>query len=433
MDELKFPKNFLWGAATSAHQVEGNCDKCDWWQAETDGLVPYQSGIADDHYNRFAADFELAKQLGHNAHRFSIEWSRIEPRPGIFDEAATVHYRRVLLNLRERGLEPIVTLHHFTNPKWFAEIGGWTSPQSSSYFGRFVKYCLEHFGDYVNYWVTINEPNAYVTLGLLAGRHPPFKKNPYLALKVFLNLRQAHVDAYDLIHKNNNAAIVGPAINFVAFGPSHKFNPVEKFLAAVFDFLYNRYFLKLIKGKYDYIGLNYYFYHRINSLAPYNKTGGLTGNDAPPDADFSDIHWEINPDGLLQTLREISRYRKPIIITENGLADRADKLRGDFILSHLLMLYSAIAEGIDIKGYLHWSLLDNFEWAQGFTPRFGLIEVDYENQQRKIRPSAIKYATYARHNAVSVSDARTEIEKSPKIYPPVLHQHLQKITRLTPL
>src|SRR3989344_2651574 len=301
MLELRFPKNFLWGAATSAHQVEGENNKNDWWQAERTGLLPHSSGMASDHYNLFAQDFDLAKKLGHNAHRFSLEWSRLEIRAGEFDEAATNHYRRVLLYLREQGIEPIVTLHHFTNPVWFADSGGWTNRKSPQIFARYVRYCLENFGDYVRYWVTINEPTAYANAGYGVGKWPPFQKSYLKVLLVLINMSRAHNRAYRLIHQITPKAKVSIAHNAKAFLAANSRNPLELIATAFYKFVNNDFFLILIRKNFDYIGLNYYFLQRVR----WNKRPTII---APSNATRSDLGWEIAPQGLLQVLRELHKF-----------------------------------------------------------------------------------------------------------------------------
>lgn len=424
MLELKFPKNFLWGAATAAHQVEGGNNLNDWWLAEARGLVPHQSGDACKHFEKFSEDFDIAKKLAHNAHRFSIEWSRIEPSPGKFSEEAIVHYRKIILQLRERGIEPVVTLHHFTNPVWFSELGGFENRSSAKFFARYVEFVVKHLGDYVNWWITINEPTIYISLGYIIAKWPPFKKNKWASVKVFLNLVRAHRLAHAIIHKHKASAKVSVAHNVSAYVPAHSYNIFEKAAARVLNFLGNDLFLVLAR-KLDFLGVNYYFIKRVSLTPGINFV-------ARPNAPVSDLGWEIAPAGLLEVLRRLHKYRLPILITENGLADSKDDRRFSYILNHLLMIYVAVTEGIDVKGYLHWSLMDNFEWAEGFDPRFGLIEINYQTYERKIRSSAEKFSVIIKQNAISVDDLESYISKNIDSYPPVLQRYLLKITRIKP-
>ena len=422
--KLQFPENFLWGAATSAHQVEGRNFNNDWWQAEESGLIRERSGNACDHYNLFEKDFAQARNLSHNAHRFSIEWSRIEPEEGKFNLEATNHYRKVLISLREHKLEPVVTLHHFTNPLWFAQIGGWTNHESAKYFSRYADYCAREFGDYIKWWVTINEPTMTV-MSYIYGKWPPFKRNAFFDFfKVIQNFASAHKAAYKIIHKANPKNFISIAHNAAAYNSAND-SILEKGIVKLAKFFSNDYFLYLIRNHFDYIGLNYYFYRRL-SASPKPKF------IVPKDAPVSDIGWEINSKGLLQVLRELNRHKKPILITENGLADKSDRLREQFILSHLLMLYAALAEGIDVLGYIHRSLVDNFEWAEGFEPKFGLIEIDRATMERKVRKSAEIFAGIAKNNSIAFSDVRHLIESDPEQYPEIFSRFLPRITRIKP-
>ena len=231
MSEFVFPSGFLWGAATSSHQVEGHNTNNDWWAWEQAGRVKEFSGVACDQYRRFESDFDLAQQLGHNAHRFSVEWSRIEPREGEFDEAALAHYRAVVLALRQRGLEPVITLHHFTTPLWLAQKGGWTNPIVVERFSRFARRVVEALGNQVRYWLTINEPMVYMVMHYLDGVGPPGEQNLSMAWRVLEHLTRAHIGAYRAIHEvaraHNRAAQVGVAQHLQPFLPCRPWWPPE--------------------------------------------------------------------------------------------------------------------------------------------------------------------------------------------------------------
>lgn len=392
MDQLfsPFPKHFLWGAATSAHQVEGH-NHNDWSEWEKLGRVKNheQSGRATGHYERYAADFDLAKELGHNAHRLSIEWSRIEPRPGIIDTEAIAHYRAVLTALRQRSLEPMVTLHHFTNPIWVARAGGWRRRQTVDLFGRYVTAVVRELGDLVTYWTTINEPTIYSTNGHLVGYWPPEQRNAAAAWVVIRNLVAAHRLAFHIIHRHSPNAKVGSANNlsdFVAVRPGH---PLDELLVRIGHYWHNQWWLDQTFDEQDYLGLNYYFHHPLKFVLSgwRNWFVPRPGSDKP----MTDLGWPIYPPGLGRVLEFLRQYQRPIIITENGLADTEDKLRASFIRDHIDQISLALQRGIAIHGYFHWSLLDNFEWREGFGPRFGLVEVDYQTLKRTIRPSAFTY------------------------------------------
>ncbi|MAF81110.1 glycosyl transferase [bacterium] len=379
--------DFLWGAATSAHQVEGNNVHSDWWDWEksTNGVT--RSGVAADHYRHFAEDFALAKELGHNAHRLSLEWSRLEVEPGKWNERAISHYREVLLALREAGLTSFVTLHHFTNPQWFATQGGWLARSAPVRFARYAAMAADRFGDLVDFWVTINEPMVYATQSFWHKRWPP-QLGSWSALRTALrHLASGHELAYQELHKQLPEAQVGIAKHVIAYVPSDNATWTGRQAAAWEDSWFNHRFFKQTPDSHDFIGVNYYFHQRPQSVSlipPRLHTQAWQGA-------VSDMDWPIWPEGLAHALRGMSRYKKPLYVTENGLADAKDTRRPDFIRDHLRVIERAQADGIDVRGYLHWSLLDNFEWDHGFDPRFGLVEVDYATQKRTPRQSAYVY------------------------------------------
>lgn len=378
---------FLYGAATSAYQVEGNNIHSDWWDWEkrTPGVT--RSGKAADHWNRYKEDFALAKSLGHNAHRLSIEWSRIEPTPGVWNMKAVEHYRNVLRELKQQGFTTFVTLHHFTNPQWFAERGGWVKRANVAYFTRYVRFISQRIGEDVDFWVTINEPMVYSTISYWAKHWPPQEKNFLHMLRVIWNMAQAHKKAYRILHTMFPKTPVGIAKHCIAYIPEHKHELDDTTVTSLQDWWFNHMFLWLTgKATHDYIGVNYYFprHHHITTFPPSMK---LIDMHKPT----TDLGWVIDATGLTHVLLHMKKYGKPIYITENGLADKEDTRRADFIRSHLRAIEAAQAKGVDVRGYLHWSLMDNFEWAEGFAPRFGLIEVDYVTQQRTVRPSARVY------------------------------------------
>lgn len=399
---------FFWGSSTSAHQVEGE-NHNDWtvWEKETaerkaeaakqnpppggwpnfisvgiaSPLSPenYISGAACDHYNRYEEDFEMAKSLGHNAHRLSIEWSRIEPEKGKFDTAEIEHYRKAIKALRARGIEPFVTLWHWTLPVWAAEMGGWKSRRMAKYFARYAEQVVSALKGDVTYWMTVNEAGIYAMNSYLKGVWPPQKRSLFAYLKVRQNLVHAHHRAYKAIKKAQPDSMVGTARNYIYFeaASNHPFNRVLKSFA---DWWWNFRFLNKIKRNLDFIGVNYYFHNHISFGFGKNKNETV-----------SDMGWELYPEGIYHILKELTRYRLPIFITENGLADARDIHRARFIRETVAHILRAKKEGVDVRGYFHWSLLDNFEWDKGFWPRFGLIEVNYRTMERTIRQSAYEY------------------------------------------
>ena len=413
--KYKFPEGFLWGAGTAAHQVEGgnvnnwsewekrnakrlakeglSMKKVNWHaadkkQEEKDSEMfeskNYISGRACEHYQCFEEDFALAKLLNHNAYRFSIEWSRIEPKEEKIDEKEIEHYRQVLLALKKRGIEPFVVLYHWTLPVWFAEKGGWLNPKAPYYFDRFVKIISENLFDLVDFWITLNEPNVYASCSFLQGGFPPQEKNIFKYFKVLNNLAKAHKLAYHSLHLIDLDCQVGISKNNIYFEGG--------LLAKFAHYFWNKYFLNKIKDRQDFIGLNYYFHNRIKGFR-FNQN---------ENKEITDMGWEIYPKGIYYVLKDLKTYGKPIYITENGLADAKDAKREKFIKEHLFWIYKAIQDGVDARGYLHWSLLDNFEWDKGFWPRFGLVEMNYKTMERKIRPSAKIYAEICGRNELEM-------------------------------
>lgn len=392
---LNFPDNFLWGSATSAHQVEGNNTNSDWWEFEKHQPTDKKSGIAADHYNRYNEDFAIADSLKLNSQRISIEWARIEPKNGQFDALEIEHYREVLRSLKSKHFTVMLTLWHFTLPKWVADLGGWENPLTNEYFLRFLKEVIPAFDEYVDFWVTLNEPGVYVFMAYLQGLWPPQKKSKWSAMLVHWNLTQTHKKAYALIHSLSHKP-VGIAQNMQSFHASHKHSLVE--LAAVYisDIVSNHSFYILTKNYHDFIGINYYFHHRYNT-----KKSFLPHLDeaAGQHRDVSDLGWEVFPQGLFDVLMDVANH-KPVYITECGIASTNDDRRTRFLIQYLSEVYRAIESGVRIKGFFYWSLIDNFEWHQGFEPRFGLVEIDYPTQKRKIRPSAYVFSEIAKHNKI---------------------------------
>lgn len=400
MAKYEFPKGFLWGASTASHQVEGNTQN-QWskWeispgrlaQLEHDGLIArygkenFISGLATDHYHRYEEDFLLAKELGHLATRISIEWSRVEPQEGYFDAGAIEHYRAVIASIRKNGMVPFVTLWHWTFPIWFGDKEGFASRKNIEYFARFAEKMVSELTE-VKFWITLNEPEIYAQNSYSMSVWPPQKKNFLAALKVFYNLVHAHRSAYKKMKDVNSLAQIGIAKNNVYFKTCN--NQLQSVIAKKFlDWSWNYHFLNKISGTQDFIGLNHYFYNRIRWRTNQNEN-----------LKISDMGWEIYPEAIYHVLKDLKKYKLPIFITENGLADAKDKQRVWFIKETLLNVHRAISEGVDVRGYFHWSLMDNFEWDKGFWPRFGLIAIDYSTQKRTPRPSATVYKNICQNN-----------------------------------
>lgn len=396
-----FPAGFLWGAATSAHQVEGGNIHSDWWAWEQAGRVTEPSGDACRHYDLFESDFDLAASLHHNAHRFSIEWSRIEPAEGRWDDHELEHYRHVIAALRARHLEPIVTLHHFTCPQWFSERGGWEHPQALAAFSRYVRRVAQALGRDIRYWITFNEPAVLLWHGYLEGAWPPGQRSLAAAQRVLRQLARAHAAAYRIIHDTCawQQPLVGVAHYCTATAPCRA-GRLQDRLASHWR---GQYINDTLVGMFqragaDFVGVNYY-------RRDFIRWGGWLGRVCPadhhPDAGPRNaLGWESYPPGLYQCLQRLRRYRLPILITENGVCATDDAQRWRFIRDHLQHVARAAHDGAPVIGYVYWSLLDNFEWAEGFGPRFGLIAVEYATQRRTVRPSALRYARVCQTNAL---------------------------------
>ncbi|AUW95042.1 glycosyl transferase [Sulfobacillus thermotolerans] len=401
---------FLWGAATSSHQIEGN-NHNSWTQWEEAGRHQGRiaSGQACDHYARFAQDLPLFHSLGINAYRFSIEWSRIEPEPGQFDTRALNHYEAMIDLCHDLGMEPVMTLHHFTLPIWFAQAGGFLQPQAPALFERFVQQVVEHLGPKVRFYVTINEPMIYAVMGYGIGTWPPGHKRLRDIWALGPQLIKSHRRAYHVIKTRQPGALVGLAHHMVAFEPFDPHSVWDRASSKMLHYLFNRRFLQAADSTQDFIGINYYtrqYTHRPHVLVPIaSKPGSFV----------TDMGWEIYPQGLEHFLNELRSFGKPIVVTENGIA-ADDTVRQQFIADHVAAVSRAQQQGADVRGYFYWSALDNFEWAEGFRPRFGLIEVDYSTQERTLRPSAAFYRQLIAANAQA-----WPISVPSKLAPPASH------------
>ncbi len=395
---LPFPDDFLWGAATSAHQVEGNNFNNQWWEWEQTLPKEKQSQDATDHYHRFEEDFAFAKEYGHNAHRLSIEWSRIEPSEGNFDEFEIKHYHKVFKSLKAKNMKIMLTLHHFTDPLWITRMGGWENKKTASYFNRFVERVVREYKEDIDLWITLNEPGIYGWGGYLDGRFPPGKKSLWKTLKVIFNLASAHKKAFKTIHQMIPNAKVGMAQNIVSFGNQQIHSIIQHILVYIYDLAFNHFFYILTPRTHDFLGINYYFHERVGILEGRKMPQILDATMTKKDV--SDLGWELYPEGIFDALKDLSGFKLPIYITENGLASTNDDRRCRFLIAYLKEIYHAIESGVDVRGYFHWSLTDNFEWAEGFRPRFGLIEIDYATKKRIPRLSAQVYRDIIRHNGI---------------------------------
>lgn len=405
-NQYKFPKKFLWGASTSAHQIEGGLhnqwtvwelenasslatrapyqfdDLGSWSQISREAKNPnnYVSGRAADHFNRFEEDFDTLNELNMDAFRFGIEWARVEPKEGVWDTAAIDHYRRYLKALKERQITPVVTLFHFTLPVWFAEKGGFEKRRNVKYFVRFAQKILEELGGDIKWIITINEPTVYVGESYFIGEWVPNKSNKLLGIRVLNNLILAHKRIHRLT-KHSRHWQVSMAHHLAHFyaGDDAWLSRMSAWLA---DLVANRYVLARVRRSSDFIGLNYYFAHRIYGYRAHS-----------PEDRVNDLGWDMQPGHIRYVLEDLSeRYKLPIMITENGLADADDSRRKWWIEETIRAMSQSMKSGAKLIGYLHWSLLDNFEWDKGFWPKFGLVSVHRGTMQRTVRPSAKWFA-----------------------------------------
>ena len=403
-----FPEDFLWGASVASHQVEGGTHNqwSEWEVANANRLAEtaqkrlswlpnwqgvkskaqspenYISGKGTEHYSRYAEDFGLVKELNMNAFRFGVEWSRLEPTEGQWDEKEVEHYRQYIDAMKRLGIEPVLTLWHWTMPIWFTEKGGFEKRRNLKYFERFVVKVIKEYGDQLKYVLILNEPNVYVIFSYLQGAWPPQRKNPLRTLQVYYNLALVHRSTYRSIKSIKPSLVVGIAAQLSDIEPVNG-SAFNKLSVKISDYIFNWWFLNRIKNDLDFIGLNYYFTQYINGL-------GIMKNPPQP---LNDLGWYMEPKGIEPLLEKIwERYKKPLLITENGVADERDEYRQWWLEQTILALQNAQSHGVRLLGYLHWSLLDNFEWAYGWWPKFGLVAVDRQTMRRTIRPSGRWFA-----------------------------------------
>jgi beta-glucosidase len=416
-----FPPGFLWGSATAAHQVEGRNTNNDWYAWEQipgkirDGAT---SERASDWWSgRWKEDFDRAAETGQNAHRLSIEWSRIQPAPDRWDEDALDHYRQIVRGLVQRNLTPMVTLHHFTNPIWLAEMGGWENPQTPEWFAAYTHKVVEALKDYVSLWCTINEPNVYVGISYMDGAWPPGKNDTTAAFTVLANLLRGHAMAYKIIHEIQKTSRVGAAHHYRPFQPARKTFPPDRWMTNLINQSFNRAFADAITtGKLsfalkniripeaiktqDFIGLNYYSYEEVRFVL--NSKTTFMKREFPKGVEMSgDGMNAFQPDGMFRSLKWARSYGLPILITENGIDDRRDGMRPRYLVSHLHQVWRGVNFNWQIKGFFHWSLVDNFEWDKGWTTRFGLWGLDVDTQARIRRRSVDLYERICKENRIS--------------------------------
>jgi beta-glucosidase len=415
-----FPPGFTWGVATAAHQVEGSNSNSDWWawEQEQGRIKQGKSGRACDWWENAEADFDRVAGMGLGGLRLSVDWSRIEPYPGEFDDTALERYAEMLRGLRERNVEPMITLHHFANPCWLASRGGWENPAAVEHFALFVHHVVEALGQHCDLWCTINGPNVYAALGYLEGVFPPGRLDRQAARCVTRHLLKGHAAAYREIHAVQPQGRVGLAHDMRIFEPADPRSLLDRRATRMTDRAFNDAILTaLTRGRWvsplglglawklrhtlDWIGLNY----ATRDAIAFDRTRRLTlyGRRLhTPDAELLDGGYgEFYPQGMLRCLRRLNLLHLPIYVTANGLPDEDDDQRPRYLLTHLHQMWHAIQFCYPVMGYYHWTLVDGFEWTEGWALRFGLLALDAETQIRTPRRSAGLYADVARANAIT--------------------------------
>jgi beta-glucosidase len=433
----QFPAGFLWGTAIAPYQVEGNLHNTDWYQWEAGGHCG--STCSGDHaddgpdfWNKYEIDLDNAKSMSNNSIRLGIEWARVFPTAESFasmtpDAAAVQRYHDILAAARERGLEPMVTLHHFSTPVWLADLTdwenkpGWEDPAMADKFAAFAGWAAAEYGAQVDWWITLNEPFGYVATGWYGATSPPgFSGQVDMAVAVTMNMIDGHAKAYDALHAadtvdadmDGQAAMVSIAAHMRVFQPKNPADPLDVRATEVLRYIFNTAWLDAIvdgkrdenldmdiddpgegidpawMGRADYIGLNYYGISIVVATGnedtypvigiPFMNDLDNQGLELP----ITDYGWTIYPQGFRTVIDEAASYGVPVVITENGLADQDDDQRPRFLMDHVYEIARAIDEGVDIRGYMHWTLVDNFEWAAGYCPEFGLFHVDWDDPAR---------------------------------------------------
>lgn len=406
---FKLPANLELGCATAATQIEGGDKNNSWYEWALkegrikDGGSPVR---ANNHWELYEQDIKLMADMGIQHYRFGIEWSRIEPEKGIFDEKAMEHYMNEIKLMLSYNIHPLVTLHHFTNPLWFEKMGAFETKACIPVFKEYAAYIAEHLKSICTDYVTINEPNVYAVNGYIFGSWPPGKKSFLKAMRVMKNLTLCHVTAYKEIHRiyGSEKVMVGFANHLRVFEAYNK-NPFYKLEAKVMEYLFQGAITKsMSSGKlsfplgigaplgtgdfYDYIGINYYTRSSIKHFGEHILEHRETNN----------LGWDIYPEGLTILCRkQYEKYKAPIWITENGTCDKDDSFRAAYIYNHIKQIADS---GLPVDRYYHWTLMDNFEWAEGETAPFGLVKCDFKSQERTIRKSGEFYMEIIKNKQV---------------------------------
>ncbi|MBN1635875.1 MAG: glycoside hydrolase family 1 protein [Deltaproteobacteria bacterium] len=423
MEPFALPETFLLGTATASLQIEGGDRNNSWYRWAEQGHITDGTHciVANDHWNRAKEDTALMKKLNHHTYRMGLEWARIEPIKGKFDAEAMAHYRAEIELLLENNIKPLITLHHFSNPLWLEDQGAWMNPEVIDLFEAYTAHVVENLGDLASDWCTINEPNVYLYEGYVEGIWPPGEKNILKYFKGARNMIQAHIMAYRKIHEirkrmEQTDTMVGFAHHERVFDPKTG-SRLEMLLCRFYERLFHEIFVKgMAEGELllpvgsghprgfglymDYFGLNYYTRDLISLSL--NPAALFAKMEVRQGAEVNDLGWELYPEGLYRLCKKYYQlYSVPIFITENGTCDARDAFRTRYIYDHLFQISRLIDEGVDVRRFYHWTLMDNFEWVEGLSARFGLVEVDFESQKRAIRPSGKFYAEICENRSVT--------------------------------
>lgn len=411
--KFKLKEGLLLGSATAATQIEGGDENNNWARFAAEGKVKDGSSpvTASGHYTRVREDIDLMAELGLEIYRFGIEWSRIEPRRGEYDAEAIAHYREEIEYMIRKGIKPLLTIHHFTNPLWFEDMGAFEHKDSPEIFLSLTKKVVEAFGDIVSEYITINEPNVYATNSLLWGYWPPEKKSMCALVRAFSNMTAAHVLSYNYIHeKRREMGYADTRVSFAnhlrVFAPKNPKNPFHRIASSLSEYLFQGAITKAMmtgrcafpvlrrrgvkKGKYhDFIGINYYSRSTVTGFS----------DGVREDCCKNDLGWEIYHEGLIILADKLGKkYGGEVYVTENGTCDNTDSFRARFIYDQLKLISEVESP---ITRYYHWSFMDNFEWREGERERFGLVHIDYATQARTVKQSGRLYSSIIRNGGVT--------------------------------
>lgn len=400
-----FPRGFLWGSATSSYQIEGGVIQNEWHSVYKQGKMRDTADPAEsaNFWKYYEEDIVLMKQMNHRTFRMSVEWARIEPEEGCFDEDAIRHYRKIIVAIKEAGILPIVDLHHHSDPLWLIGQGGWLNRKTVLHLNRFARRVVSALGDLVNVWLTVNEPAVWAGGAYLLGLFPPYEKSLFKMLRCLNNFAQAHVALYETINelfsKNNwGKPVVGFAKDLHRFDPYNEKSRLDRLAVGFVYKIFADYFYDRINRKgrtIDILGMNYYFTELVKF--PFRL---MFHKDLPKTKEG----WGIDPQGFYWTLKHYwEKFRMPIWVTENGVGEDDDELRPRFILDHVYQMHRAISEGVDVRAYYHWSTMDTLEFDKGFSIKYGLIKVDFESEEktRTLRKSGKMYGEIAKANGIT--------------------------------